>query len=206
MAELENKVKLEGWSCKLTKDTKETLTELQNSGDFATVNQMMETLIERYYSPIKAQDQSEIVSKQEKEIESLKNQFHELQEKYNILREEKTNCSDDIGNLNSKIEELTSQLALVISERNQLEQDVINATVKGELPENGRIIVIDPLNWQILKFVAEREGKKRNQEWTPEDVINYFVHHRFEKGDVNGGFRSVPDSDIKKMKDELNAE
>lgn len=206
MAEIENKVKLEGWSCKLTKDTKETLTELQNSGDFSTVNQMMETLIERYYSPIKAQDQSEIVSKQEKEIESLKNQFHELQEKYNILRDEKANCSEDIGSLNLKIEELTSQLELVSSERDQLEHDVINATVKGELPENGHVIIIDALNIELLKFVSVRESKKRNQEWTIDDVINYFIHFRFERGNLNGNLDAVPDSEIKKLKEKLNKE
>ncbi|MDD3687837.1 MAG: hypothetical protein PHE56_13880 [Bacteroidales bacterium] len=71
MAEIENKVKLEGWSCKLTKETKETLTELQNSGDFATVNQMMETLIERYYSPIKSQDQSAKITELETKLKEL---------------------------------------------------------------------------------------------------------------------------------------
>lgn len=202
MAELENKVKLEGWSCKLTKDTKETLTELQNSGDFATVNQMMETLIERYYSPIKATDQSETIAKLQAEIEKLNSTNAELIKTLTSFEEleiKNEKLQKDYDDLNAIFEQ-------VRNDRDQLEQDVINATVKGELPENGRVIIIDPLNWQILKFVAEREGKKRNQEWTPEDVINFFVHHRFEKGDVNGGFRSVPDSEIKKMKDELNAE
>ncbi|MDX9696480.1 MAG: hypothetical protein RBT49_11880 [Bacteroidales bacterium] len=203
MAEIENKVKLEGWSCKLTKETKETLTELQNSGDFATVNQMMETLIERYYSPIKSQDQSakiteleDLLAKKNEEIKSLNHSLSAV----------KTDSNTEFEKYKAEFLELTQKCETVILERDQLEQDLIRAKANGELQENEHVISIDPINWKILQFVAEREGKKRNQPWTPVDVINYFIHHRFERGDVNGGFNSVPDSEIKKMKTELNQE
>jgi len=203
MSDLENKVKLENWSCKLTKETKETLAGLQNSGDFSTVNQMMETLIERYYAPIKSSDQSKKIKELETELENLKQDNDVLVKQHeNVSFDSQTKISE----LEKTVQTQKENIQSLQKERNELEQELINTAVKAELPENGHVIVIDPINWLLLKFVAEREGKKRNQEWTPEDVINYFVHHRFEQGDVNGGFKSVPDPEIKKMKDELNKE
>jgi hypothetical protein len=203
MAEIENKVKLEGWSCKLTKETKETLTELQNSGDFGTVNQMMETLIERYYSPIKSQDQSAKITELEakiKELQELNSQTSGNNDKV------VSDLSGQIMSLRTALIESRSNFDLVIAERNQLEQELIRALANGELPGNGRIIAIDPINWKILEFVADREGAKRNQPWTVDDVINYFIHFRFEKGSLNGDLKSVPDSEITKMKAELKQE
>ncbi|MDD3687838.1 MAG: hypothetical protein PHE56_13885 [Bacteroidales bacterium] len=108
--------------------------------------------------------------------------------------------------LETALIESRSNFDLVIAERNQLEQDLIRAKANGELQENEHVIYIDPINWKILQFVAEREAAKRNQPWTVDDVINYFVHFRFEQGSLNGDLNSVPDSEIKKMKAELNQE
>jgi len=65
------------------------------------------------------------------------------------------------------------------------------------------ILKLDPINVQILNYVAIREGNKRKQEWSISDVINYFVYYRFEKGTLNGGFDSVPDRIINQMRKEL---
>ena len=199
MAELENKVKLEGWSCKLTKATKETLTELQNSGDFATVNQMMETLIERYYSPIKANDQSEKITELEKKLLEKKNLN-------NLSNENAKELEFQLNQTKEELEISISECEKLVKERDELEQKYINESVKAELPENGHVVVFDPINWEIVKFVAEREANKRKQPWTVDDVINYFIHFRFEKGTLNGDLNSVSDSEIKKIKNELNEE
>jgi len=68
---------------------------------------------------------------------------------------------------------------------------------------NETILQLDPINVKILTYVAMREGNKRKQEWTISDVVNWFVHHRFEKGTLNGGFDSVPDKIINQMRKEL---
>lgn len=195
--------KMETFSAKVTKETKEMLAELQASGDFATMNQMIETLVERYYAPIRAKDQTAEIAKLEAKVKELQDINFEI-----------TGTSEkvltDIELLNSQLKaeflELKEKFDSVVQERNQLEQDIINVTVKGELPENGQVIIIDPLNLAILQFVAERESKARKQDWTIDDVINYFVHFRFNKGSLNGDLKSVPDSVVAKLTKEINAE
>lgn len=175
------KTKMEVYSARLSRQTKENLTELQNSGDFTSVNQMFETLIEGYYNPKKAKDQADKIQQLEEELA-----------KFKTLNEE----------LNNSIDAITAERNKLLEENLQL-REIINTS---KLPPDTHAIKIDPLNWEILKYVANREGKARNQEWTPEDVINYFIHHRFERGDVNGGFKSVPDSKIREMKQALSGE
>jgi hypothetical protein len=82
--------------------------------------------------------------------------------------------------------------------------------VQSEQSDNRRfvdnsetVLQIDPINVQILNYVAIREGKKRKQEWSISDVVNYFIHSRFEKGTLNGDLSSVPDNIINQMRREL---
>ena len=176
-----NTGKLEQFSAKVTQETKLALKELFDSGDFQTANQMMETLVERYYMPKKAKDQST-------EIEKLKNQLEELKTENSQLTTENSQLTTE----NSQLKTENSQL------KTQLES--------GKLPENSKVIKLDPLNLLILNFVAKRESKARKQDWTVDDVINYFVHFRFEKGSLNGDLNSVSDKDIAEMKKLLETE
>lgn len=189
------KTKMEVYSARLSRGTKENLTELQNSGDFTSVNQMFETLIEGYINPKKAKDQAGKIQQLEEELA-----------KFKTLNEELSNSVDGtIGTLKKyqeSNEAITAERNKLLEENLQLRESIETS----KLPPDTHAIKIDPLNWEILKYVANREGKARNQEWTPEDVINYFVHHRFERGDVNGGFKSVPDSKIREMKQALSGE
>ena len=189
------KTKMEVYSARLSRQTKENLTELQNSGDFTSVNQMIETLIEGYYNPKKAKDQAGKIQQLEEELA-----------KFKTLNEELSNSVDGISGTLKKYQEsneaITAERNKLLEENLQLRESIETS----KLPPDTHAIKIDPLNWEILKYVANREGKARNQEWTPEDVINYFIHHRFERGDVNGGFKSVPDSKIREMKQALSGE
>lgn len=189
------KTKMEVYSARLSRQTKENLTELQNSGDFTSVNQMFETLIEGYYNPKKAKDQADKIQQLEEELA-----------KFKTLNEELSNSIDGTSGTLKKYQESNEAIT---AERNKLLEEnlQLRESIKtSKLPPDTHAIKIDPLNWEILKYVANREGKARNQEWTPEDVINYFIHHRFERGDVNGGFKSVPDSKIREMKQALSGE
>ncbi len=189
------KTKMEVYSARLSRETKENLAELQNSGDFTSVNQMFETLIEGYYNPKKAKDQAGKIQQLEEELA-----------KFKTLNEELSNSVDGISGTLKKYQEsneaITAERNKLLEENLQLRESIETS----KLPPDTHAIKIDPLNWEILKYVASREGKARNQEWTPEDVINYFVYHRFERGDVNGGFKSVPDSKIREMKQALSGE
>lgn len=189
------KTKMEVYSARLSRETKENLAELQNSGDFTSVNQMFETLIEGYYNPKKAKDQAGKIQQLEEELA-----------KFKTLNEELSNSVDGTSGTLKKYQEsneaITAERNKLLEENLQLRESIETS----KLPPDTHAIKIDPLNWEILKYVANREGKARNQEWTPEDVINYFVHHRFERGDVNGGFKSVPDGKIREMKQALSGE
>jgi len=85
----------------------------------------------------------------------------------------------------------------------QLKQQIQSLQGRKFAADNDSLLQIDPINIKILEYVAEREGKKRNQEWTISDVINWFIHYRFEVGTINGGFDSVPDRVIRGMKEDL---
>jgi hypothetical protein len=71
------------------------------------------------------------------------------------------------------------------------------------LQPNEMIVALDPLNKLVVEYVAQTEGKRRGQDWQPEDVINYFIYSRFVKGELNGNLDSVPDNVILKFKKEL---
>ena len=72
------KTKMEVYSARLSRETKENLAELQNSGDFTSVNQMFETLIEGYYNPKKAKDQADKIQQLEEELTRFKTLNEEL--------------------------------------------------------------------------------------------------------------------------------
>jgi len=123
----------------------------------------------------------------------------DLQEQYQTLKTQ----YDELLFANEEVAELVSESEDLKNEHEALKEKYNNAL---SALESENIIALDPLNRKILEFVAEREGNARKQDWTVDDVINYFVHHRFERGDIYGGFKSVPDSQIRKMKQELETE
>ena len=51
--------------------------------------------------------------------------------------------------------------------------------------------------------MAELEGKRRNQPWTPADVIGFFTYSRFILGNLNGDLNALPDSECRKIEQQL---
>ncbi|MDR3046193.1 MAG: hypothetical protein LBU51_01080, partial [Bacteroidales bacterium] len=113
-----------------------------------------------------------------------------LQEKINFLTEK-----------NKKYEDQLNDQHILLKKNKELLEIARNQ--EPVYSENEHIIKIDPLNWLILKHVAKREGEKRNQDWSPDDVINYFVHSRFEIGNLNGDLQSLNDNEIKNLKKQI---
>jgi hypothetical protein len=182
-----NQEKTETYSCRLLPQTKKDLSELSSSGDFATQDQMFNTLIERYNNPMQInKNNQEKADKLEKELISVKEHYDEQ------LKEEKEKYLR-LANVHEELKKKTEQL----------EHEWDNLIPMATIPEGGTVLFLDPLNVQILNYVATREGKKRKQEWTISDVVNYFVYSRFEKGELNGNLSSVPDEIIKQMRKEL---
>lgn len=101
-------------------------------------------------------------------------------------------------------EKLEKTYQSLCSEFEDLKQKSLQYDNRRFIDDSETVLQIDPLNVQILNYVAIREGKKRKQEWTISDVVNYFIHSRFEKGALNGDLSSVPDDIIKQMRKELS--
>ena len=81
----------------------------------------------------------------------------------------------------------------------QLQHDVDSKTLKpGE-----HVIAFRPGYFEVLQRVAELEGRRRNQPWTPSDVIGFFTYSRFVLGNLNGDLNALPDSECRKIEQQL---
>lgn len=180
--EAENE-KLVTLGIKVNQATKERFDELKTDGAFDTNGQFIECLLERFANPLKVNKDNEV---------RIKDLEREAGEKDKMIND----CKVDIDTL---AEENSKLKALLEKSERDLTVALEESGKKIQLAAGQHIISIEPLNWKLLKFVAERESKKRNQEWTIDDVINYFVHFRFEKGSLNGDLDSVPDSVVKRF-------
>lgn len=182
---------VEVFSQRIAGDVLEQLKDLYSKGEFKTWSDLFAILLERYSNPLR------INSENEKEIGRLK---AEISNNESIIIGLNKACDDQrekIGELEIKLEESENYhrtlQSNISSSNDQLHK--VNRELSSRLQ-------IDPLNMKLLQYVAEREGKKRNQEWTPSDVVNCFIDFRFIRGTVNGGFDSVPDEVVKKLKEE----
>ncbi|MDR0207042.1 MAG: hypothetical protein LBI45_07295 [Bacteroidales bacterium] len=172
--------KTETYSCRLFPQTKKDLSELMASGDFQTQDQMFNTLLERYNNPMQInRGNQEKVTELQKEVIAIKEHY------------------------DSQIEKERQNHVKLVREYDELKKEMEDLTPVAGVPAGGTVLTLDPLNIQILNYVAIREGKKRKQEWTISDVVNFFIHSRFEIGSLNGDLSSVPDHIINQMRKEL---
>ena len=165
-----------------------------------TVTSYFEHLIDTEHKKAQAATPVEVIKDNPKHIvriAELETALADAQENYDHIKENfnKLASDDNIkkSNLSIEIEALKQENATL-----QATLQASRFVADGETPLN-----LDPINIKILEYVADREGKRRNQEWTISDVINWFVHYRFEHGTLNGGFNSVPDRVINKMRKEF---
>ncbi|MDL2262503.1 hypothetical protein LJC11_03255 [Bacteroidales bacterium OttesenSCG-928-I21] len=179
----EENSKLEVFSAKLTKETKLMLTDLRDSGGFKTWNALLENLYEAYMSPRNADKEN---LKRIAELES------ENQRLVGILEENRAK-TESISEVNTSLEVDYNEL---LSQFNEL-KDTVN------LPEDSYVLKIDKLNYRALQYVAEREGKRRKQNWTIDDILNYIIDARLIRGLLNAAIDSVPDIYVKKMIQEI---
>jgi hypothetical protein len=158
-----------------------------NGGTHAT---LMEVLIERYRNPIKVNKANE-------------DKVKSLQEEVNKLNALITDYKSDVDTLIADKKELIEKLDEAVALRAETQREAAN---KVSLKDCEHIIAIDNLNWLVLNEVAEREGKRRGQSWTVDDIINYFVEKRFVDGELNGDLNSLPDKVINRLRGELGKE
>lgn len=198
--ENQEKAKLIMWGAKLTNENISFINKIKEDGDFKTFNELFDSILERYYNPIRINNENQRkIDEQEQAIAELKKLNAQLTEKieHNALAEQELQQKYEIEIAGHK-----KTIAELINNVQDLHNFIEETTEKTKLPADHYIIRIDSLNYKILKYVADRETKQRKQQWSLDDVINYFIHFRFEKGALNGDLNSVPDIDIRKMKNE----
>jgi DNA repair exonuclease SbcCD ATPase subunit len=174
---MDDKTKLITFSVRITQENKDKLEHIKDELGSPSFNDVFDNIIERFYSPIKInKENADKIKQLEAQIESLNVNSSELVssefEKYKRLVKVYEDMKNEYNELKTENEQLKNQIT------------------NCELPIGTMLVNIDPINIKILEYVSDREGKKRKQEWTPDDVINYFIHHRFEVGNLNGGFDS----------------
>ena len=155
-----------------------------NGGTHAT---LMEVLLERYSNPVKINADNEAkVKKLTDEVKLLNDKIKDYESDVNTLIEDRQNLEKTVENL-----------------RVHLENTETAAAKKVELKTDEYIIHIDPLNKLVLEEVAVREGKRRAQSWSIDDIINYFVEKRFIEGELNGDLNSLSDATVKLLKSKI---
>ena len=154
-----------------------------------TVTGTFEYLIDNYRKFAKGSEPIEVI----KDNPEDKVKITELENRIKLLVEQQESDFNNAESLSTDYSNLQTEYSNLQTKYN----DVVSGL------EGHDIVALEPINKKLLEFVAAREGKKRNQGWKISDVVNYFVFHRFEKGDIYGGFESVPDSEVRKMRKEL---
>ena len=184
MSEIDEKKGMQQFTCKLKPETKDALGQLINSGDFNTANQMMETLIEAYNFPKKANEKNA-------------NELQELTEKYDLLNGIHTQLIEEFKQYKANN---TSNSATIADLQQQLE------AAKSNIPSDGSLIVpVTSLQLALLRWVCQRENKKHNRnDITPSLLLLYIFDVMLLEGD-KFAVNSVPDRVISELKQRLES-
>ena len=194
---MEEKNKLEPYSCKLTQENKEAIAELKESGGFNSVNHLFDTLFERYNNPIKANKENEALIKTlTKEKEDLLSEISSLKEE--LLSVKESNSNDCAAS--------QEENRVLKSEIENLKEEIENLKEANHLPDNAIVVNLEPKARQILSYVAFRESQSKtdkNQNWSIEDLINTYAIKWLGEGKVFYHFNCISDRILNAIKKEL---
>jgi seryl-tRNA synthetase len=155
------------YSCRITDDVRSQLTELMDTGKFATQNQMIETLVEAYLNPKKEKSRAKEL---ESEIEKLKKD----NEGFNLVNETLRKANQDLSKQNDALAE---ELKNVRSELND---------VKSKLPsDNQMVIPVTEFERKVLESLCKRENQKRKRtDLNPEIFVMFVIEEMLVNANV----------------------
>lgn len=167
---------------------KETLEE--NFGRKVPDTEVFAEVMARYFLPQKQnQAATQQLQERDQKIADLEQQLADTRLQ---LDQARTDANTNAENANSQQLDYENRLQ-------QLQQDIDSKTLKpGE-----HVIAFRPGYYEVLQRVAQLEGKRRGQPWTPSDVIGFFTYSRFIKGNLNGDLNALPDSECRKVEQQL---
>ena len=167
---------------------KETLEE--NFGRKVPDTEVFAEVMNRYFLPQKQnQAAAQQLQERDQKIADLSQQLADTQQQ---LEQARTDANTNAQNANAQQLDYENRLQ-------QLQHDIDSKTLKpGE-----HVIAFRPGYYEVLQRVAELEGKRRNQPWTPADVIGFFTYSRFILGNLNGDLNALPNSECRKIEQQL---
>lgn len=172
----------------LWKKVKDTMAQVNSRPINDT--EVFSEVMNRYFLPI---NQNKETAKQLAERDS---KIAALQQE---LDDTKAKLEEAQNTANANAEAANQQQLAYEARLNDLQQQ----SDAKNLKEGQHIIDFRPGYYQVVERVAELEGPRRNQRWTAADVINFFIYSRFVKGSLNGDLKSLSDSEVRKIEQQL---
>ena len=163
---------------------------VQANGRTVSDTEVFSEVITRYFLPI---NQNKEAAQQLADRDS---KIAVLQQE---LDETKAQLAEAQSRANANAEAANQQQLDYEARLNDLQQQ----SDAKNLKEGQHIIDFRPGYYEVVERVAELEGPRRNQQWTAADVINFFIYSRFVKGSLNGDLKSLSDSEVRKIEQQL---
>lgn len=174
---------LEQWN-----QVKRTLEE--NFGRKVSDTEVFGEVMTRYFMPQRANEAAT------RQIQERDQKIADLQQQLSAKCQDLEQARADA---NSNAEATNAQQLDYENRLRQLQQESDSKSLK----EGEHVIAFRPGYYEVLERVAQLEGKRRNQPWTPSDVIGFFTYSRFIKGNLNGDLNALPDSECRKVEQQL---
>jgi len=168
------------------------------------------TALDEYYEELGARDAEEffqtILDQQYHPVKINEENVKKVQALQKIVTDSETATEIYNKKLSDMEAKHNAEKESLQSENDRLKTEISELINRHKLPEYSKVITFEPLNYLCLQYVVNKftnQRKCKQEEWTPEMVINYFIVERLIKGTINGDIDSVPDSEIRKCKKQL---
>lgn len=176
-------IKVEPEDLKIFDDIKDAMTEQQGA---VTDTAVFSEIINRYNTPLRTdKENAETVKVLQGTVNEQNNRIAELEQQ---LAESQQNANNNAETANLQQMEYEQRIQNLEAER-----------AAGQLKETQRVVDFLPDCLKAVEAVASRESHRRNQTWTVSHVINFFIHSRFIRGQLNGDLKSLSDAECKKL-------
>lgn len=176
-------IKVEPADLEIFNQVKQAMTEQQGA---VTDTAVFSEIVNRYNTPFKTN--SENAEKVQHLTATVEEQNRRIEELEQQLAEARNNANSNAEAANQQQLEYESRIHAMEEER-----------AAGQLKETQRVVSFLPDCLKAVEAVAVRESKRRGQDWSVSHVINFFIHSRFIKGQLNGDLKSLSDSECKQL-------
>ena len=181
-----DKDKIVQFSARIRQEDKEIFEEIQHALGDPIAAEVFSNIVNRYNMPLRTNEENaRKIQQMEAEAADLRQQ---LTERDNLIAELQQQLKAEKQRANENAETANSQQLAYEKQLKDL-----------SLKETQRVVSFLPDCLKAVEAVAIRESKRRGQDWSVSHVINFFIHSRFIKGQLNGDLKSLSDSECKQL-------